>query len=183
MPGWWYLKIQHIILFLKGAGSQLAASFFTMQLEKLLVNEKKSQLHVNQTCLPSIASNITSHKSELWKTGCSISIFFKFVHQCLFLYLVYYLYLLLAFWAVIFMFRSIWIFINFATLQLPLGITASCRVEKQPFGGAVLFGGSLLLLSCGNDWRKCGAGRGGTPIHYPYGYVPPNGVMILKLLI
>ena len=88
MPGWWYLKIQHIILFLKGAGSQLAASFFTMQLEKLLVNEKKSQLHVNQTCLPSIASNITSHKSELWKTGCSISIFFKFVHQCLFLYLV-----------------------------------------------------------------------------------------------
>ena len=26
-------------------------------------------------------------------------------------------------------------------------------------------------------------GGGGTPIHYLYGYVPPNGVMILKLLI
>ena len=23
----------------------------------------------------------------------------------------------------------------------------------------------------------------GTPIHYQYGYVPPNGVVILKLLI
>ena len=28
-----------------------------------------------------------------------------------------------------------------------------------------------------------GGGRGGTPIHYLYGYVPPNGVVILKLLI
>ena len=26
-------------------------------------------------------------------------------------------------------------------------------------------------------------GGGGTPIHYQYGYVPPNGVVILKLLI
>ena len=26
-------------------------------------------------------------------------------------------------------------------------------------------------------------GKGGTPIHYLYGYVPPNGVVILKLLI
>ena len=25
--------------------------------------------------------------------------------------------------------------------------------------------------------------RGGTPLHYLYGYVPPNGVVILKLLI
>ena len=25
-------------------------------------------------------------------------------------------------------------------------------------------------------------GGGGTPIHYLYGYVPPNGVVILKLL-
>ena len=25
--------------------------------------------------------------------------------------------------------------------------------------------------------------RGGTPIHYLYGYVPPKGVVILKLLI
>ena len=38
-------------------------------------------------------------------------------------------------------------------------------------------------------WTLCFYGRavltrgGGTPIHYPYGYVPPNGVVILKLLI
>ena len=28
-----------------------------------------------------------------------------------------------------------------------------------------------------------GGGRGGTPIHYLHWYVPPNGVVILKLLI
>ena len=28
-----------------------------------------------------------------------------------------------------------------------------------------------------------GGGGGGTPRHYLYGYVPPNGVVILKLLI
>ena len=28
-----------------------------------------------------------------------------------------------------------------------------------------------------------GGGGLGTPIHYLYGYVPPNGVVILKLLI
>ena len=28
-----------------------------------------------------------------------------------------------------------------------------------------------------------GRGGGGTPIHYLYEYVPPNGVVILKLLI
>ena len=27
------------------------------------------------------------------------------------------------------------------------------------------------------------SGGGGTPIHYLYGYVPPNGVVTLKLLI
>ena len=26
-------------------------------------------------------------------------------------------------------------------------------------------------------------GGGGTPIHYLYGYVPPNGIVILKLLV
>ena len=29
----------------------------------------------------------------------------------------------------------------------------------------------------------CKPGGGGTPIHYLYGYVPPNRVLILKLLI
>ena len=31
--------------------------------------------------------------------------------------------------------------------------------------------------------RGGGGREGGTPIHYIYGYVPPNGVVILKLLI
>ena len=31
-------------------------------------------------------------------------------------------------------------------------------------------------------WNK-GKSRGCTPIHYLYGYVPPNGVVILKLLV
>ena len=31
--------------------------------------------------------------------------------------------------------------------------------------------------------RRDAETRGGTPIHYLYGYVPPNGVVILKLLI
>ena len=38
----------------------------------------------------------------------------------------------------------------------------------------------MARLRPGEGW-----GGGGTPIHYHYlyGYVPPNGVMILKLLI
>ena len=35
-------------------------------------------------------------------------------------------------------------------------------------------------LSGSHPW---GPGGGGTPVHYLYGYVPPNGVVILKLLI
>ena len=33
------------------------------------------------------------------------------------------------------------------------------------------------------DGTEIMGARGGTPIHYLYGYVPPNGVVILKLLI
>ena len=33
------------------------------------------------------------------------------------------------------------------------------------------------------DTHSPGGGGGGTPIHYLYEYVPPNGVVILKLLI
>ena len=33
------------------------------------------------------------------------------------------------------------------------------------------------------DGRETKARGGGTPIHYLYGYVPPKGVVILKLLI
>ena len=79
----------------------------------------KPQLRVKKNCLPSIISNFTNNKSELWKLAVrlssfqkpllqSVSIFFKFIHSCLFLYLLGYYYLLLSFWGVIFMFHSIW---------------------------------------------------------------------------
>ena len=64
----------------------------------------KSQLCVKQICLLSIIWNVTNNKSELWKTvkltsfqkpqSQSVSIFFKFVHQCPLLYLLCYLYIL-----------------------------------------------------------------------------------------
>ena len=40
-------------------------------------------------------------------------------------------------------------------------------------------GGPLEILQLGS----AGPGGEGTPIHYLYGYVPPKGVVILKLLI
>ena len=41
----------------------------------------------------------------------------------------------------------------------------------------------VLTSSCGAIMGKKTARGGGTPIHYLYGYVPPNGVVILKLLV
>ena len=38
-----------------------------------------------------------------------------------------------------------------------------------------------MFLKPSSDYRS--RGGGGTPIHYLSGYVPPNGVVILKLLI
>ena len=37
-----------------------------------------------------------------------------------------------------------------------------------------------IIYDFGSAWP---GGGGGTPIHYLYGYVPPNGGVILKLLI
>ena len=44
------------------------------------------------------------------------------------------------------------------------------------------------MVSCFRTHLSCKlicipGGGGGTPIHYLYGYVPPNGVVTLKLLI
>ena len=61
----------------------------------------KPQLRVKQNCLTSIISNVTNNKSELWKLAVRlssfqkpllqyVSIFFKFIHPCLFLYLLGY---------------------------------------------------------------------------------------------
>ena len=67
---------------------------------------------------PSIISIVANNKNQLWKTVWwasfpkpqlqSASIFFKFIHPCFLLYLLCHLYPLLTFWAVIFMFPSIW---------------------------------------------------------------------------
>ena len=58
-----------------------------------------------------------------------------------------------------------------------------------------LFRGKYLLENAGNGISEClgfkifwgnmppDPGGEGTPIHYLYGYVPPNRVVILKLLI
>ena len=57
-----------------------------------------------------------------------VSILFNFLHPCLLLHLMYYLYLFLTFWAVIFMFHSVptdWILINLVTWPvLPSGSIA-----------------------------------------------------------
>ena len=42
--------------------------------------------------------------------------------------------------------------------------------------------GSSFMIARGSSLSESPEG-GGTPIHYLYGYVPPNGVVILKLLI
>ena len=70
----------------------------------------KSQLCVKQICLLSVIWNVTNNKNGLWKTvkltsfqkpqSQSVSIFFKFVHPCPFLYLLCYLHILCIFWAV-----------------------------------------------------------------------------------
>ena len=39
------------------------------------------------------------------------------------------------------------------------------------------------FTGCDVTGLVCSIPGGGTPIHYLYGYVPPNGVVILKLLI
>ena len=77
----------------------------------------KSQLPIKQICLPSIISHVTNNRNELWKTVSvksfqkpqlqSFSISIKFVHPCLRLYLLYYLYLLLTFWAVFLYFAQL----------------------------------------------------------------------------
>ena len=46
----------------------------------------------------------------------------------------------------------------------------------------------LVIQMCHSAYKRdrkiyFHSGGGGTPIHYLYGYVPPNGVVILKLLI
>ena len=87
----------------------VTAFFFillTIELEKLLINQIKSQLLVGQKCLLSIISNVTNNKINFKTT---VSIRFDLLQVCrLLLYLLFYLYFLLIFWAVTrYMFNSI----------------------------------------------------------------------------
>ena len=54
----------------------------------------------------------------------------------------------------------------------------SCFVFKET--GMLVPVGSR---KCSQTLHYFSRNPGGTPIHYLYGYVPPNGVVILKLLI
>ena len=89
---------------------------FAMELEKLLVNDNigtSCQTDVSHALYQTLQRTkwalkivrLTSFQEAQLK---SVSIFFKLVHPCLFLYLLCYLYFLFTFWAVIFMFHSVW---------------------------------------------------------------------------
>ena len=73
------------------------ASLLATKLEKLLVNDKITVLVNRRIHLPSIISNVTNNKNELfwksvWLTSLQksqlqhASVFFKFVHLCFLLY-------------------------------------------------------------------------------------------------
>ena len=113
---------------------------------------------------------IKHYKPQKWTLkNFFVSIFFKFVHPCLFLYLA-------VLFITSFSFLSSYFYVSFNLNFYKLRDTAAtfgdnCSLQGwktinfiQYFGGAVLFGGSLLLLSCGNNWRVCGGGG----INQPY---------------
>ena len=85
-----------LVHFVKNANN---ASVIRWELEKLFVYGKITALF--QTVLSPRLTEVFRKKSQ------SFSILFKFVHPCLFLYLLCYWYLLFMFWAVIFMFHSV----------------------------------------------------------------------------
>ena len=89
----------------------------------------KSQLCAKQICLPRILSNITNNKNGFWKTVRRTNVQKPQLHSSFYLLdslstrvsfciLLCYLYLILTFWAFIFMFHSVWILINLVTQLL-----------------------------------------------------------------
>ena len=87
--------------------SPYAVSNLTLAKKQLLNDKITTSCPI---CLISTISNVTNcsnNNYELWKTTFVLE-HKKFVHPCLLLYLLCYLYLLLMFWAVIFMIHSIW---------------------------------------------------------------------------
>ena len=94
------------------------ASLFVMRIGKLLVDDKITALYQSNLFHKHYIKRYKPqhNKNELWNTVRlislqkpqlpSTSIFFKVVHPCVFLYILYLL--ILTFWAVIFMFHLIW---------------------------------------------------------------------------
>ena len=48
---------------------------------------------------------------------------------------------------------------------------------------SIVAGSLIISFTFNHEFVATPGGGGGTPIHYLYGYVPPNGVVILKLPI
>ena len=77
---------------------------------------------------------------------------------------------------------------TFLIVFLAHGTSSICRYEerkakKQDTAENELQIESLCLTNGGNHCFKKARGGGGTPIHYLYGHVLSNGVVILKLLV
>ena len=93
--------------------SHLSFGLFIIELSLQSIKTNNTlQLLLQQICLSRVVSNVTNNESKLWKTfsikphnhnpnnNC-VSV--NFFHLCLLVYLPCYLYLVLMFWAVVFM--------------------------------------------------------------------------------
>ena len=87
---------------------------------------------------------------------------------------------------------EMWWHINQPFIQCPFKITSRVRIYSQAefmlflsflfklYNSAVFY---RLIFKVLRTALMIRGGWGGTPIHYLYGYVLPNGVVILRLLI
>ena len=60
---------------------------------------------------------------------------------------------------------------------------SSSIAHPRPFLAFLYLSSVFLQFQAATLLFESRGGGGGTPKHYLYGYVPPNGVVILKLLI
>ena len=67
------------------------------------------------------------------------------------------------------------------TLSISISVDKKTkRLEQTVSNNIVLL---ICVIELSDLMKTVPYARGGTPIHYLYGYVPPKGVVILKLLI
>ena len=85
-----------------------------------------------------ITPNVTSNKNELWKPFRwtsqlqSVLVFFKFVHSCLFLYLLCHLFIILISWAIFFLIGGSSHRLNFGKFRRLRAVSHfSCSVEQN----------------------------------------------------